>query len=165
VTLAHTATSGPHLEYLLVGAALAVLGIVFFAQRSVKPMVSIVLVLGGLVLGAGAFVFTGEEAATTSDVSIRIVSPEAGATLPAGEPVEIQVAIDGGTLTTDMHSEEGEGHLHLVVNGRTVSMPVSETFEAELEPGPNDIEVEFTQPNQASFDPPITARINVTAES
>ncbi len=56
-SFAHGAThgSGPNVEFLFLGAALFVLGVMFFVQKSAKPQVSIVLVVAGLALGVGAF--------------------------------------------------------------------------------------------------------------
>lgn len=163
--LAHTAgAGGPHIEFLLVGAALVLLSVIFFVQKSVKPFVSVILLLGGFALAGGAFAVGGDEA-TATQATVSIVSPQEGETVPANEPVTVEIALAGGTLTQDMESDDpNEGHLHLFVNGDLVAMPVSDQMQVELEPGENLIEVEFTQANHASFDPTVMTSVRVEAE-
>ena len=55
--LAHAAeASAPHPEYLVAAAAFLLLGGVLYVQKSVKPVVSVVLVLLAVALASGAFV-------------------------------------------------------------------------------------------------------------
>lgn len=163
--LAHTAdAAGPQVEFLLVGAALVVLSVIFFVQRSVKPVVSVVLLLGGFAVAGGAFIVDGEAPASTH-ATVRILSPEGGATVPANEPVTVQIELTDGTLTPEETSDDPHaGHLHLSVNGRLVAMPLSTEMQVELEEGANLIEVEFTRANHTSFEPAVTDAIEVTAE-
>ena len=54
--LAHTlGAGGPDLEMIVLAGALAILGIVFFFQSAVKPVISVVLLIAAVGLGAGAF--------------------------------------------------------------------------------------------------------------
>lgn len=162
--LAHAAGSGGvHTEYLLLGGALVVLAVIFFVQRSVKPVVSIVLLLAGFVLAGGAFALGN--GAASSDASIQIVAPEEGATVSAEEPVTIEVELTGGSLTVETETADPDaGHYHVFVDGDLVAMPVSDLIEVELEPGEHEIEVEFTQADHTSYDPPVSDTIRITAE-
>jgi hypothetical protein len=55
---AHTlGAGGPDLELLLFAAALLILGIVLFLQKSAKPVVSVVLLIAAFAVGTGAFAF------------------------------------------------------------------------------------------------------------
>ncbi|MDQ3958277.1 MAG: hypothetical protein M3273_08160, partial [Actinomycetota bacterium] len=89
---AHTLGSGgPEIEVLLLGAALLVLAAVFFAQKTAPPQVSVVLLLLGAVAVIGSFSLGGSAA----DVTVAIVAPVDGATVPAGEPVPVEVEVGG----------------------------------------------------------------------
>lgn len=57
--IAHGAApgAGPDPEFLIFGAGLVVLAIVFFFQKEVKPQVSLVLLAMAAALFAGAFAF------------------------------------------------------------------------------------------------------------
>jgi len=170
--LAHTlGTSGPDLELILIAGAMAVLGIVFFFQKAVKPAVSIGLIV--LAVGAGAFAFAlgGEQEPETQEerrseggpspqgASITIVTPQDGATVPANEPVEITYEIDPGGLASDQL-----GDMHVYVDGELQSMQMGDVLEVELEPGTYTVGVEAAQPNHASFDPMVLDEIELTAE-
>lgn len=156
---------GVHIEYLLVGVALAVLGVIFFVQRSVKPIVSVVLLLGGFALAGGAFVLDGDGPST--DASLRIVAPDQGATVSADEPVKIEVELTGGTLTLETEATDPDaGHYHVYVDGGDdpVAMPVSDVFELNLVAGEHEVRVEFTRADHSSYDPPVTDTVRLTAE-
>ncbi len=66
MVLAHTITpGGPETEYLVVAGAMLVLGVVFFIQKNVKPIVPVILIVGAVAVGAGAFAFRSDGAAGT----------------------------------------------------------------------------------------------------
>jgi hypothetical protein len=170
---AHTlGTGGPDLELILIAGAIGVFGIVFFFQKAVKPVVSIVLIV--VAIGAGTLAFTmggdqpvtqqtrAEEAeggASPEGASVTILSPVDGDSVPANEPVEITYEIDPGGLPADQL-----GDMHVYVDGELQSMQTTEVLEVELEPGTYTVGVEAAQPNHASFDPMILDEIELTAE-
>jgi hypothetical protein len=155
---AHTlGTGGPDLELILIAGAMAVLGIVFFFQKAVKPVVSIVLIVIAIVAGTVAFTMGGD--ASPEGASVMILSPADGESVPANEPVEITYEIDPGGLTS-----EQLGDVHVYVDGELHSMQMTDVLEIELEPGTHTVGVEAAQPNHASFDPMILDEIELTAE-
>lgn len=161
--LAHTASSsGPNVEILLLGVGMVVASGVFFFQKSASPRVSLVLLVLGAAAVTGAFTLAapGDD---HRDVSIEIASPEQGATVPAGEPVAFEIALDGTMLASESMSGDG-GHLHVYVDGSTVDMPSTLDFEIELEAGEHEVEVEYVGPDHQTLDPPVTDSITVTAE-
>lgn len=164
---AHTlGVGGPDLELILIAAALAVLGIVFFFQKAVKRAVSIGLIV--VAIGAGAIAFTrgGDQAnepegasVSSEGASVTILSPEDGDSVPADERVEITYEVDPGDLPPDQLSD-----MHVYVDGELESMQTAAVLEVELEPGTYTVGVEAAQPNHASFDPMILDEIELTAE-
>jgi hypothetical protein len=173
--LAHTlGAGGPDIEMLLLAVALLFLGVTFFVQKTTKPAVPVVLLVGALGVGAGAFALGGS-AGDHSDsagvvgapegISIRITAPTDSDTVPAGESVEVTVELTGADLTDATTSEDPtEGHLHIFVDGTVISMPSTTTNEVELDRGDHTITVEFTTADHRSFDPRIQDEINVTAQ-
>ncbi len=171
---AHTlGAGGPDLELILIAAAMAVLGIVFFFQKAVKPAVSIGLIV--VAIGAGAFAFAmggddepetqetreaaAEGGASPDGATVTILSPSDGDTVAANEPVEITYEIDPGGLPADQL-----GDMHVYVDEELDSMQTSGVLEVELEPGTYTVGVEAAQPNHASFDPMILDEIELTAD-
>jgi Domain of unknown function (DUF4399) len=173
--LAHTlGAGGPDIEMLLLAVALLFLGVTFFIQKTTKPAVPVVLLVGALGVGAGAFAVGGSAGdqpgsdgvvAAPEGIGISITSPTDSDTVPAGEAVEVTVELTGADLTDATTSEDPtEGHLHIFVDGTIVSMPSTTTNEVELEPGDHTIAVEFTTADHRSFDPRIQDEVTVTAQ-
>lgn len=54
---------GPNYEALVLAVPMVVVGIILFVQKSTKPVVSVMLVLGGVALALGGFTFldTGDD--------------------------------------------------------------------------------------------------------
>jgi hypothetical protein len=168
MSFAHTfGTGGPDVELLLVAVAVLALGIVFFFSKTTKPVVPLVLLLAAFALGTGAFALGSSQAGSpaASNVTVAITDPNNGDTVGARRPVELEVDVRGGELTTDVQSSDPtKGHLHVFVDDELISMPTTATPEIELEPGPHEITVEFTGADHRSFSPKILDRVSVTAE-
>jgi len=171
---AHTlGVGGPDLELMMIAAAMAVLGIVFFFQKAVKPVVSIGLIVVAVGAGAIAFAVGGDQepenqatreaeaegGVSPDGASVTILSPADGDTVPANEPVEITYEVDPGNLPADQL-----GDMHVYVDGELQSMQTTDVLEVELEPGTYVLGVEAAQPNHVSFDPMILDEIELTAE-
>lgn len=52
---------GPNFEALILAVPMVVVGIILFVQKSAKPVVSVLLVLGGITLALGGFTFLATE--------------------------------------------------------------------------------------------------------
>jgi hypothetical protein len=159
--LAHTlGAGGPEIEFLIVAVAMLVLGIVFFIQKSVKPAVPVILVLGAFAMTAGAFAAGGSDdpsgsAGSSDEASISIASPADGSTVPAGEPVTVEIALEG--------APEG-GHFDVRVDGDIATMTSEPNPEVTFEAGEHALRVEYVNNRHQSFDPPVDTEITVTAE-
>ncbi len=166
--LGHAASAGgANIELLIAAFGAGLLGVVFFLQKAVKPQVSVVLLVVAIGLGVTAFTLGGDssERPPAPDVTLTFEAPVEGATVPAGEKIEVSVDVAGGTLVSDPNTtEEGAGHLHIYVDGTLYSMPSEAASEIELEPGEHLIEAEFVSPDHHSYEPQITTGIDVTAE-
>ncbi|MGI8708135.1 MAG: hypothetical protein ACR2LG_08050 [Actinomycetota bacterium] len=57
MVLASTVSGGPESEVLVLAVAMLILGVVFLVSKNVTRIVPILLILGSLVVGAGAFAF------------------------------------------------------------------------------------------------------------
>ena len=167
---AHTlGAGGPDLELMVIAGALAVLGIVFFFQEAVKPLVSFALIAAGIVAGAVAFAIGGADVASQptgasvqgapGGATVEILSPSDGDTVSADQTFDIEYRVDTGTL-----DDEEVGDMHVYVDGQLQSMQTAEVLEAELEPGSHTVAVELAQADHSSFEPAIIDEIRLTAE-
>lgn len=97
-----------------------------------------------------------------TDAEVSFATPTDGATLPANEPVDVEIDLTGGELAQS--ASDSGGHLHIFVDGSVVSMPGGDTTEIELEPGEHELRVEYVDIQHAAYDPPVQETITVTAE-
>ena len=170
--LAHGAptSGGPNAEFLIVAGALAIVGIILFVQKSAHPGVSAALVVIALAMGVGSFTLTSDEepAAThghSSSVFLRIIEPDDGATVDAGKKLPLEVSLSGATLSPeDASDDEIPGHIHVFVDGETISMPTTLRPKVKLAPGEHELAVEFVDTRHLSLDPKVVDQITVTAE-
>jgi hypothetical protein len=174
ILLAHTlGVGGPDLELIMIAGAMAVLGIVFFFQKAVKPAVSIGLVVVAIATGGFAFARGGDQEPETQQsraadaeggvspegAGVTITSPSDGDTVAANRTIEITYEVDPGGLPPDQL-----GDMHVYVDGELQSMQTTDVLEIELKPGTYMVGVEAAQPNHASFDPMVLDEIELTAE-
>ena len=135
-------------------------------SRIALVFAAVALMLGGAACG-------GDE----PEVAVSIVTPEDGAQVSAGEPVQLEVDLQGGELVGG-HDEEGHteeegaaaeaeaenvGHLHVFVDGKLQSMPESLTPQLELTPGAHTVMVEFVDEQHRQLSPRITDEIQLEA--
>ena len=165
MVVAHAVSaSGPHIEVLIVAGGFFLLGVVFFVQKSVKPLISLALVALGLVMGTGAFVLS-DSAPAAEEKRVVLQDPKPGEVVPANEPFRLRVAIVGGKLASSQTATDG-GHLHLIVDGAILpNMPTTTTPMAPpLEPGKHELAVEYVGPDHVSFRPRVIDTIEITAK-
>ncbi len=97
----------------------------------------------------------------TSTAELTIVSPENGDSI-AGNTAQLEIDLQGAEVvdqtSTDLRPDEG--HLHVVLDGKLVSM-TSGTSQllADLTPGEHLIQVEFVANDHAPFDPRVLAAV------
>ena len=146
---------------LLIAAGVAF--IAAFALRATKPD-KVGLAWGafavGVVLAAAAVIVPRVGG---PDVTIAIVAPEEGATVAAGEPVQVEVEVTGAEVASSP-TDISAGHVHLSVDGDLALMASGTTGMVRLEPGTHEITAEFVDEEHLKLDPPIRATIEVTAE-
>ncbi|MGZ8601702.1 MAG: hypothetical protein ACXWXN_04205 [Actinomycetota bacterium] len=97
----------------------------------------------------------------TSSAELTIVSPENGESI-AGNTAQLEIDLQGAEVvdqtSTDLRPDEG--HLHVVLDGKLVSM-TSGTSQLlpDLIPGEHLIQVEFVANDHAPFDPRVLAAV------
>ena len=127
----------------------------------------IVVVLAGCAAVA-AFVVPPElrptiaAARPTTQARLEILSPRPGQVFQ-GDPADVQVHLRliGGRIVgfTSSRLVADEGHVHLTLDGRLVSMTSSTDQTLALSPGTYRLEAEFVAVDHGPFDPPVTASV------
>ena len=101
----------------------------------------------------------------SSTAKIAILSPTASETVSTNG-VTVKVSLQGATLATQTTTNlrPDQGHIHLLVDGKTVELLGSfEVPTGPLPPGPHLIEVEFSANDHGPFNPRVLAQVTVTA--
>lgn len=114
-----------------------------------------------LISAAGADIASDIQKLNPPAVEVRLVRPVDGSVVQS--PVEFKVEVIGGTLLPldKTQGSSTEGHLHVIIDGRTVDMPVTGEFAVQMPPGTHQVEVEFTGVDHQSYAPPIVSRARV----
>ena len=146
---------------LIAGIALLGAGIGLRALGKGHPRIPGSLLTVGVVLSVGAFIFQRTDHVEAT-ATIRFVQPVNGATVPAGKPVTLEVAVANGRVATSPTDTEG-GHLHLYVDGELQQMPYGSSTKIDLPKGSHDLKMEFVDANHISFTPPVQTTIQVRA--
>lgn len=114
-----------------------------------------------VLCGLAAAVLLLAGCSSEPDLTIQIVSPADGDTVPAGEPIEVRAQITGGHIQ-GTGGEGRAGHLHLYVDRQLVSMADEIAPTVTLEPGRHLVMAEFADENHAPLG--VTDQVEVVAE-
>jgi hypothetical protein len=93
----------------------------------------------------------------SSPAKLTIVTPRNGQTVPRDRP-EVRVDLTGAKIVnqTTTRIEGDQGHLHLLVDGKLVTMNYGLSQRLpQLPPGQHVVQVEFVAADHAPFDPRI----------
>ncbi|HEV8621851.1 MAG TPA: hypothetical protein VGR33_03045 [Actinomycetota bacterium] len=136
-------------------------------QRLPRAVGWIVVVLAGCAAVA-AFVVPPKLRPTiaavrpSTDARLEILSPRPGQVF-RGDPADVQVHLRliGGRIVgfTSSRLVPNEGHVHLILDGRLVSMTSSTDQTLALSPGTYRLKAEFVAVDHGPFDPPVAASV------
>jgi len=91
-----------------------------------------------------------------------VLSPREGEVF-TGNPasISVEVRVDGGRIvpTTSFRLVPNEGHVHLSLDGKLVSMTSGTRTFITAPPGPHELQVEFVAVDHAPFDPRVIVRV------
>jgi hypothetical protein len=95
-----------------------------------------------------------------STATLTIVAPEPGATVP-GDRVHVRLSLAGATLTfqTSQDVVPDEGHIHLKLDGRLVSMTGTLEQDVPVARGPHLLEAEFVANDHLPFHPRVITTV------
>lgn len=130
---------------------------------------------GGLVIGAvGLLGFlvgpdligpTGCDERPMTGASLTILSPSEGETLDTTE-VPVSLEVEGGEIVSMATTEnvEGEGHVHISLDGSLTSMLGESEQTITVQPGEHELEVEYVANDHAPFCTRIVDRARFSVE-
>lgn len=138
-----------------------------FLERAATPL----LVIGVITLLAGPYLVPEVHPPTpevdcasrpSTDAVLKVISPQEGEAFNTNT-IPIEVEVEGGLLTSADTSRvvEGEGHLHVAVDGRIISMTRESSGEVTVPTGPHTLTFEYSAGDHAPFCPQVVEERNV----
>ncbi len=130
-----------------VGTAVALLGLLLAAACG-----------GGGDGGGDAGPASSAVARPASTATLSIAEPVNEATVAPG-PLTVKLDLQGGTIVTEAtrNLEPDEGHIHLTLDGKLVSMTYGLEQPIEATPGTHFLVAEYVAGDHAPFQPRVTA--------
>lgn len=101
-----------------------------------------------------------------SEAELTILMPEPGATIEGGS-LSVRLELEGGRITEQVSTnlKPDEGHIHLKLDGRTITLlgTLEETIP-NVPVGQHILEAEFVAADHGPFDPRVLATVTFTTE-
>jgi hypothetical protein len=99
-----------------------------------------------------------------STATVDIVAPRPGAVV-AGPTLRVRLKLTGGEIVpqTDVHLTPNRGHIHLILDGKVVSMSYGVEQDVSVTPGPHILQAEFVATDHFPFNPRVIRVTTFTA--
>jgi hypothetical protein len=100
-----------------------------------------------------------------STATLAILEPKSGAELTT-RTVVVQLKLTGGTITkvVTTNIQPNVGHIHIRLDGRTITLLGSLTDPVPVTPGNHIVEAEFVAADHGPFSPRVLAAVSFTVK-
>lgn len=100
-----------------------------------------------------------------STATLSILEPKSGATLST-RTVVVQLKLTGGIITkvVTTHIQPNVGHIHIRLDGRTITLLGSLTDPVPVTPGNHVVEAEFVAADHGPFTPRVLSAVSFTVK-
>jgi len=100
-----------------------------------------------------------------STATLSIIDPKSGATLST-RTVVVKLSLTGGTITkvVTTHIQPNIGHIHIRLDGRTITLLGSLTDPVPVTPGNHIVEAEFVAADHGPFSPRVLSAVSFTVK-
>jgi hypothetical protein len=100
-----------------------------------------------------------------SSATLRIEDPAVGASVPAGT-LRVKLVLDGGRIVplTSKDLKPDEGHIHLSLDDKIVSMTSTLEQDVDVAAGPHILQAEFVAADHAPFNPRVLTSVTFKAQ-
>jgi len=100
-----------------------------------------------------------------STATLSILEPKSGATLST-RTVVVQLKLVGGTITkvVTTNIKPNVGHIHIRLDGRTITLLGSLTNPVPVTPGSHIVEAEFVAADHGPFNPRVLSAVSFTVK-
>jgi hypothetical protein len=100
-----------------------------------------------------------------STATLRFVSPVPGAVV-TGRTFHVRLVLTGAKIVpeTSTHLTPDRGHIHLILDGRVVSMAYGEEQDVAVTPGDHLLQAEFVATDHFPFNPRVVTSATFTVK-
>jgi hypothetical protein len=100
-----------------------------------------------------------------STATLTILDPAPGVTV-TGRTLHVRLRLTGATITplTSTHLSPNLGHIHLILDGRVVSMAYGVDQDVHVTPGDHLLQAEFVAQDHFPFNPRIVKSVTFTVK-
>jgi hypothetical protein len=126
--------------------------------------VAAVMVMAACSSGEGTDGPPTAQARPSSDATLAILEPQPGDMVPGGD-VTVRLELDGGRITEQVTTNlrPDEGHIHLKLDGRTITLLGSlDEVVPDVPAGQHVLEAEFVAADHGPFDPRVLSTVTFT---
>lgn len=105
------------------------------------------------------------QARPRSTAALRILSPVPGAVV-TGRTLRVRLQLTGAAVTpeTSTHLTPDRGHIHLILDGRVVSMAYGVEQDVPVTPGDHLLQAEFVATDHFPFNPRVVTSATFTVK-
>ena len=138
-------------------------------KRTAVTRPGILLLVPLLLAGCGPRAQTPGQPATQvrprSTAALRILSPVPGAVV-TGRTLQVRLQLAGAAVTpeTSTHLTPDRGHIHLILDGRVVSMAYGVEQDVPVTPGDHLLQAEFVATDHFPFNPRVVTSATFTVK-
>lgn len=137
-------------------------------KRAIWVLVPVMLVVLGLALTAGSWAPKSKPSKNRPVTPARLAITSPTPNEVTGPDVPLRLELTGGVIVpqTSTRLSPTEGHVHLYVDGKLVSMTYGLTDDLKnLSPGPHSIRAEFVAADHAPFKNPVVAAVLIQVQA
>jgi hypothetical protein len=125
------------------------------------------VLLSALLAGCGPRAQTPPASQTRphSTATLTILTPVPGATVTS-RTLHVRLQLTGATVTpqTSTHLTPDRGHIHLILDGRVVSMAYGVEQDVSVTPGDHLLQAEFVATDHFPFNPRVVKSVTFTVK-
>jgi hypothetical protein len=116
-----------------------------------------------LFLGAACRSAPAQQQRIGSSATLSIIEPAPGADV-GGSTIRVRLALQGARIIaeTTTRLQPDEGHVHLLLDGKTVSMTYGLEQDVQVTPGSHLLQAEFVAGDHLPFNPRVLTTVAFT---